>query len=374
MKSLLYFIYIYFIDLVAKIYYRIQDGSNKSYDLIIVKTDLIGDMVLFFPFLETIKEKYKNKKILIICSNQNTDLLRMQFSEFDLIDMNIKVMHTKKRFFQIQPLLSVSANELVYPVYSREFFFGDSLVKLIKAKSKIGFHGEHSNISKSIKYLCDFNYSILYQLDAKNKMEIDRNLEIAEMFFKTKIDFKLPQIAHNEPTKQNIAIVAIGGSWRGKKWPIDRFINLAKFIKEETDLDPVFCGTNTDVNQKELLEINQTVFENLIGRTNIMELLNNIARSKLVICNDSSTLHFASALGIPVLSFVGGGHFGRFAPWTNANKIQQHVLNFEMNCYNCLWYCPYVENKDQLLPCIDKISINTAKEKITSLKNEGLFK
>lgn len=374
MRGVLYLLYVYFLDTFIKIINFFKTNKTKKHDLVIVKTDLIGDIVLFFSFLDFIKNNYNGKSIAIVCNNQTKSLLENLYPEFYLYPVNMKVMHTKKRLGEIAQLLNIEANELVYPVYSREFFSGDSLVRLMKAKRKIGFNGECSNISRLQMKICNLNYDKVYELDNVSKMEIDRNMEILSKYTGQKITRCLPEIKTYKAQRENTAIMAIGGSWSGKKWPLERFIELSKYIKEEIGLNPVFCGTMSDVTREELLAIEQSGFDSLIGKTTLPELLSEIAKSKLVVCNDSSTLHFASAMKTPAVSFVGGGHFGRFAPWVEASSINQYVLNYEMECYHCLWSCPYVQNKDQLLPCIDKISTKVAKEKIADLLAKGLFK
>lgn len=369
MRDIFYFIYISILNQLS----TFKRSHRKSYDLVIVKTDLIGDLILFLPFLEYTKNQFENKKTLIICSLQTKRLLQKMYPMFDVHAIDTKVMHTKKRIHELRPINNTEASCVIYPVYSREFFSGDSIVNYIKAKKKIGFLGEFSNISKLMVKISNFYYSCINNLDPEPRTEIERNLEILNKAYETNQNFKFPEIHLDTKTRENIALIAVGGSWSGKKWPLERFIEIAKYIKENLELEPIFCGTMSDVTESQYNELEKTGYHNLIGKTNLIELMEKINCSRLVVCNDSSSLHFASALKVPVISFVGGGHFGRFAPWKNGSEINQIILNVPMDCYNCQWSCPYVKSKEELLPCIDKISVEMAKEALTSLQKKGAF-
>ncbi len=50
-------------------------------------------------------------------------------------------------------------------------------------------------------------------------------------------------------------------------------------------------------------------------------------------------MHVAIGLGRPTVTIMGGGHFGRFHPWGDAER--NRVVNRPMPCYGCHWTCRY---------------------------------
>jgi len=70
-------------------------------------------------------------------------------------------------------------------------------------------------------------------------------------------------------------------------------------------------------------------------------LITAIAGADLVLAPDSAPAHLASALDIPGVFLLGGGHFGMFAPWSRSGR--QQWLAHEMGCYQCQWACRHPE-------------------------------
>lgn len=64
-------------------------------------------------------------------------------------------------------------------------------------------------------------------------------------------------------------------------------------------------------------------------------LLGLVASSRLYVGSDSGPMHFAAALGVPVLARFGGGHWPRFLP-AAASAV---VVTQRLPCFGCGWTC-----------------------------------
>jgi ADP-heptose:LPS heptosyltransferase len=73
----------------------------------------------------------------------------------------------------------------------------------------------------------------------------------------------------------------------------------------------------------------------------IETLITTIACADLVLAPDSAPAHLATALDIPGVFLLGGGHFGMFAPWGQSGR--QTWLWHETDCYHCQWHCRHPE-------------------------------
>ena len=60
-----------------------------------------------------------------------------------------------------------------------------------------------------------------------------------------------------------------------------------------------------------------------------------IANARILVGIDSAPIHFAAALGIPVVGIYGGGTFGRFTPQSD----HAIVVHRPLPCYRCSWEC-----------------------------------
>lgn len=78
-----------------------------------------------------------------------------------------------------------------------------------------------------------------------------------------------------------------------------------------------------------------------------LQLLRN---ARLTLSADSASAHLATALDVPLVATLGGGHPGIFAPWRNSSR-QQWVAH-PLACYGCDWHCPHTQPI-----CLSQISI-----------------
>ena len=122
-------------------YYAWKPFSGKSKNILILKTDAIGDYLLFRNFLEEITGLYRPKGYKIVLGgNIVWKELALQLDagfadEFIWLDrggMNRKPDREKQMDFLVQ-INRYSYQKLLYPNFSREWEAGDWLVKHIPA-------------------------------------------------------------------------------------------------------------------------------------------------------------------------------------------------------------------------------------------------
>jgi ADP-heptose:LPS heptosyltransferase len=101
----------------------------------------------------------------------------------------------------------------------------------------------------------------------------------------------------------------------------------------------------------------------------VLSFVETIAASRLVITNDSAAYHVAMALQKDVVCFLGGGHFGWFAPYPPSAQRQSRVkvLYCELECYWCNWDCKFPRGMDGAYRCVDAISLEAAMEAVDAV-------
>lgn len=144
-----------------------------------------------------------------------------------------------------------------------------------------------------------------------------------------------------------------GASGFVKMWPKENFRDLMDLILNSTDWTILLCGASSELNVGEYLDFpkNERVV-NLIGKTNLKQTLNFIAKARYIVTNDSFPAHAAHAFGIPATVLFGATSpkFG-FAPVADNIKIEYANLA----CSPCTRHgkssCPYLN-----LKCLSSIS------------------
>jgi hypothetical protein len=96
--------------------------------------------------------------------------------------------------------------------------------------------------------------------------------------------------------------IAPGAGHPARCWPIDRFAEIATWIRDRYGLTPVLLGAPGDP------EFSEGV--NMIGQTSLRQAAAIIERCVLFVGNDSGLMHIASAMGTPVVEIsafrIGG--------------------------------------------------------------------
>ncbi|MBL0313254.1 MAG: glycosyltransferase family 9 protein [Holophagaceae bacterium] len=76
---------------------------------------------------------------------------------------------------------------------------------------------------------------------------------------------------------------------------------------------------------------------NLCGETSIRGAAAILGRCRLGFGAETGAVHLATALGIPTVVLLGGGHFGRFMPYSHL----QSAAVLPLDCFDCNWSCPF---------------------------------
>ena len=99
-----------------------------------------------------------------------------------------------------------------------------------------------------------------------------------------------------------------------KTWPAERFLGLARRIRQEWDLEPVFiAGPGEDLSAFAACRC-------LIGAP-LPEIKALIAGATFFVGNDSGPAHMAAALGRPVLVIFGDSDVQVWRPWKAVSEV-----------------------------------------------------
>jgi len=122
-----------------------------------------------------------------------------------------------------------------------------------------------------------------------------------------------------------------GTTWDTKHWPDSMWIELAKHA-----VDAKMCPTLTwgnDVERQRAEAIASAVHEVVvIPRSELAELVDNLAASELVIGVDSGLTHLSAALGVPTLGLYGPTN----AKLTGCRGVSAASLQADLACAPCM--------------------------------------
>lgn len=390
MKNKIKFIIKYIVFLIIDML-TMRGGKNKKYienNLLLIRLDAIGDSIIWMDSAKEYRRIYPGKKITLICNSIWKDIAEVTGYFDEIIPLEIKRFN-KNLIYRYEFLKDIKKNKydkIISPSYSRTFFVSDWLVKNITADEKIGSVGDCSNISSKQKKISDKWYTKLIEADSKEMFELERNAEFIRNLLKQKyqanfssIQFDYQRYSNKTVEKEKYCVIFLGASTLRRAYPIRKFIEVLKEIPEEMAI--VLCGNNGEkqlsVNFINCFEGKNQII-NLVGKTNLIESLAIIKGAKLLIGNETASVHMAVAVKTPSICILGGGHFGRFMPYKLNKKLTEEerrilprVVYEKMECFNCNWQCKYPLVNGITWRCIYEIKVDDIKNKIFEILKES---
>jgi len=114
----------------------------------------------------------------------------------------------------------------------------------------------------------------------------------------------------------NYAVLVLGSAREDKRWPIERFAQLADRISSSFGLSVIMTGSAPERNYIEKLRETANVpVANLAGKTTLAELVALLKDARLVVSGDTGSGHIAAALSVPVILIFGPTNPARVEPY-----------------------------------------------------------
>lgn len=151
----------------------------------------------------------------------------------------------------------------------------------------------------------------------------------------------LPEPAATQPVLR-IGICAGAEYGQAKRWPLERFAEVMKQVSTgHAGIEWVFFGAPGEAAMGEQLSalVGEGVkHTNLVGKTRLAELIAQLRTCRMLVTNDTGTMHLAAALGVPTVSI-----FGSTEPVLTGPLGDRHtVIRHQVPCSPCFKReCPF---------------------------------
>ncbi len=260
--------------------------------IVIRSPNWLGDSIMSMPAIRNIRQKYPDVLITIATPEKLAEL-------WDLCPFvdNVIALPTPGNVFQAAKVLKPHK-------FSTAILFPQSMRVAIEARL--------AGIPKIIGYRGHFRSHLLhvpipepelnwhrrhhqyYYHDLVKYLGVEENIEFPEL-----------DIPEAKEVLNQIAICPGAEYGPAKRWPAEKFAITAKILKEEINTQIIILGTASDRPFGEIIQKEIPDAKNLCGETTLQQFMLELARSRLVICNDSGGMHLASLLGVPTVAIFG---------------------------------------------------------------------
>lgn len=312
---------------------------NQLKNLLIVRTDRIGDVILSLPLAEIVKKHNPDCRITYLVRKYTRTLAEGNPFIDEIIDLeekdgnillgeNIKIL--KQHNFD--------ACIIVYPTITLSL-----IIFLSGIKTRIG--------SGYRWYSIFFNKRIFEHRKYAEKHELEYNvgllkaLGINEYVSRGKVAFHLKEneVEHNSIQKllkekgvdvsDKIIILHPGSGGSSIDLPIENMVELTRLITTLEKVKIIITGNKSEVDLCRKFEINDSVI-NLAGLLKLSELKSLINMCNLFISNSTGPIHIAAALDKYVIGFypkILACSVERWGPYTQKRTI----FSPSLDCQNC---------------------------------------
>ena len=261
---------------------------NKG--LIIQTRPGVGDLCMFLPYIQQIKEHNKDFAFTLVTKKRTAakQILKYDQSINQIVYLEDETIATTKskinNFFKLLNFIKKNNFSKIYIMHFSIFWFLLAKISGIKNIYKYGILKKNVDI-------------YLNALEQNKRWLQDPNLSS-----QTKIVY--PQ---NNSKNNNQIIIGIGSSGPTKKWPIENYIELIKKINDKNIKFYLAGGNNEIENQianKIINEIKENRIESLCSLS-IEEIMPIINSSKLYVGNDTGFMHLSAGLNVPAIGLFG---------------------------------------------------------------------
>lgn len=318
-------------------------------NILVCRTDKIGDVVLTLPVVNALKEFY-GARITFLASEYTAEILEghKAIDEVMLYKPDESVFHLAKRIKQKNFELAV----VVFPDFKVALALwlarvpirvgtGYRLFSLLFNK-KVFEHRKYAQ-----KHEVEYNLNLIRAIGVEVK-EVKFDIFVPDHAFENVQKLLLENGLNNE----SYIVVHPGSKGSARDLKPEKFRELVKKLSEE-GFKIILTGSKSE---KELVQFVGNGLENVYdfaGLLNLKELSALIKNASLFISNSTGPIHIASALGTPVLGFyppIKVMSPRRWGPYTDNKVIFTPNIPFE--CERC------IGKKCKFFDCMDLINID----------------
>lgn len=307
--------------------------TTQTYDkeVLIIRTDDIGDYILFRNTLEAYRKYYSGYKITLIGHILWNPIAESWDADF--VDEFIWL--EKGRFLKddvyshqfLQQIANKKPEIILAPSYSRSTFIDGVIAALIPAQSKYCWQRNDREVRHWLRKYCDASFTKTFPIPP-DLHEFDLNKLFVELVTGERLEItkpvinqqKLPQVTG---LPQNYVVLFAGAAAKRKRWSTQNFAQVADYIYTHYQLPSVVCGAKSDAPLAQAIlqsAKNKEAIIDYTGKTDLLQLATVINDCQLIITNDTSAAHYAAALDKNTIALLNGNSYGRFFPY----PINQH--------------------------------------------------
>lgn len=315
--------------------------------VIYLRTDAIGDNILSASMLPHLKKRYPGSLITVVCQDRTASLYDDCPFVDGVIAFNYVRLMTQPNYRQLvlDKMNRLRPALLVNPIYSHDLH-DEFLAHHCHALFKITCQGNSNNRDQAKLDAVRDLYSLVIANNPEDHTELDHHRtflagigiradRLAPQVWTSRLQEQwADELLHEQGIAPGSAIMLFPGALLDCK----TYPHYAGVVAQLGEHPLIVLGGTEQAEQGDryCLTHGGTAL-NLAGKTSLGQMAALMRRGKLYLGSDSSGLHIACAVGLRNVVLLGGGHFGRFCPYSPLTT----AVCLPLACYDCNWRCPH---------------------------------
>ena len=310
----------------------IRHTTSDIRNILIIKPSSLGDIVLALPALTALRKSFPDSKISWLIRPEFAPLLENHPHLTEIITFDRKFLG--KAWFHPGALGSLIS--LIRRLRRAKFdavidlqglFRTASLARLSGCKRRFGmaktrelahlFYTHKITQTQDCIHLVDFYLKIIQTAGAADlsvQFVLPHHPEAAEAVGRL--------LSSHGIAQDNYVVFVPGSAHKDKRWPIERFAELAGKISSQFGLPIVATGNAGEAALIEKLkELAKVPVANIAAQTSLSELVVLLKNAKLVVSNDTGPGHIAAALSTPLVLMFSWSNPARIAPYKRSECL-----------------------------------------------------
>ena len=329
----------------------LYDNLSSLENILIIKLRDIGDNILCTPLIRNLKHHLPNTSISILTWSYSIPV----FEKNPHIDHLFKLPKnpSSKDISKLQNELSSINFDLVMSTHSGGL--PSKLLSKIKSSNKINnfYRGRNKLYTILTKESDYYRSSIERDLDCLRSLSLEPINTHTEIFLtshETTWARETMKAKGLDLTKK-IILIHPTAAVTIREWPLEKFKQLIKSLNKKTNIQPIAICTELEYARVKTL-LNDIPDLVIFHKITVRQMMAIIHECDLVIDNDSSPSHVATAFGIPTIVLFSQAIRTIFRPY-HQEKDRHFVFYNDVNCREC-----------ELTTCDDRICLDFSSDEV----------
>ncbi|QBD82041.1 lipopolysaccharide heptosyltransferase II [Ktedonosporobacter rubrisoli] len=314
-------------------YLRLQQGFKhyqplRAYNffprrILVIRLDLIGDLVLSLTVVRALKRTYPDAEIDLLALPSSAKVIAADPDISNVITYDPNIWRRPKAL--LQPQHWHEAKQLQQRLQARHYdlavsVFGPwaSILALLSgAKRRLGFAQESypgfltDKVAGQHWGPQDHQHEVDYclQLARAAGVEVIPEDRIPRLYVDEQARHEIAQMLKAAGMQEKLPLIAChvsSNNGQSKRWPIPYWATLIDRLMQEDHCNVVLTGAPADIPLIEKITRRLHAHPiNLAGKTSLAQLAALLQHADLMITGDSGPMHIAAAVGTPLIAIHG---------------------------------------------------------------------